>query len=298
MACLELAPAKRQRTWGWPAVVNLTLGGTGAGLYLLGMLLAPFSQAWTDEGQFVAFALLAAAVVGLGFLTLALEAGRPLRAYRLFRRLSGSWMSVESLAGLLFIVSAVASYWLPAFPLQALAMLAAVVLIVSQGWMLNRAVGVSAWNRRLIPWLFVTSGLVSAGGLLLLNARHLAVLDRLPILMLASLVLLNLAVWLRYLFGRTEDGCNWGIQFLRRPVLLLFIAGMGHLLPILHMGAILLSGDLGTSIVATDLFRVGSGLLLIAGSACQKIGIVLAAGFHRPIVIEALFKYDVSMPTN
>jgi hypothetical protein len=133
----------------------------------------------------------------------------------------------------------------------------------------------------------VTSGLISASGLMLLNVRYLSVLGRLSILFLATLVILNLVVWLLYLFGQAEPDLNRGFQFLLHPAMLLLIAGIGHILPILHMGAVFLSGDLETSIITTPLFRVGLGLMLMAGSACQKIGVVMAAGFFRPIWIDA-----------
>jgi DMSO reductase anchor subunit len=296
MAFSELAPASRQRIWGWPAVVNLTLGGTGSAFYLLGAFFAFFSRPWPHDNQFIAFPLLAAVVVSSGFAALAMEAGRPLRAYRLFSRLPGSWMSVESLAGALFIVAAVASHWFPIFFLRAVAVAAALVLIVSQGMMLYRAVGVDAWHRGVIPFVFVTSGLMSACGLLLLNVRQLSALDRLSILCLALMVLLNLAAWLLYLFGRTESDSNRGFKFLRHPAMLLLIAGLGHLLPLLYLGGVLFSGDSEPSTVAASLFRVGSGLMLLAGGVGQKIGIVLAAGYHRPIFIDTVFRDSVSSP--
>ena len=296
MAFLELAPATRQRIWGWPAVVNLTLGGTGSAFYLLGTFFAFFSRPWPHDSQFIAYPLLAAVFVSGGFVTLAMEAGRPLRAYRLFRRLPGSWMSVESLAGMLFIVAAVASQWFPILFLRALAVAAALVLIVSQGMMLYKAVGVDVWHRRVIPALFVTSGLMSACGLLLLNVRQLSALDRLPILCLALLVLLNLAAWFFFLFGRSESDSNRGFQFLRHPAMLMLIAGLGHLLPLLHLGSVFFSGDSEPSTVAASLFRVGSGLMLLAGGVGQKIGIVLAAGYHRPIFIDTVFRDSASSP--
>ncbi len=298
MALLELAPARRQRIWGWPAVVNLTLGGTGSGLYLLGALLAFFSSPWSHDNQFIAFPLLAAVVVSLGFVTLALEAGRPLRAYRLFRRLPGSWMSVESLVGVLFIFAAVADLWFPFLFLRALSVAAALVLIVSQGMMLYRAVGVDAWHRRLIPSLFVTSGLMSACGLLLLNVRQISALGRLPILFLAALVMLNLAAWLFYLFGRLEPDSNRGFKFLRHPAMLMLVVGLGHVLPFLYLGVVFLSGDNQAGNLVASFFRVGSGLMLLAGGMCQKIGIVLAAAYLRPLSIDAVFTDRASTPVS
>ena len=60
--------AKQQRTWGWPAVVNLTLGGSGAGLYLLGTFFSKLEQPWPVETQLIAYQILAPAIVCLGFL--------------------------------------------------------------------------------------------------------------------------------------------------------------------------------------------------------------------------------------
>ena len=298
MAFLELNPGKRQRIWGWPAIVNLTLGGTGAGLCMLVTLFASFSHPWRHLNSFVSLPLLAGLIVGCGFLTLTLEAGRPMRGYRLFSRLSESWMSIESLSGLIFILAAVVSHWFPVFFLRALAVVSAMVLSVSQGMMLYRAVGVKSWHQGLVPVLFLTSGLMTAAGVLLLAVGNIPISDRLPMLLLLFIIVVNLALWILFLYGNTEVSANRGIKFLRRPALLLIIAGIGHLLPVLYLGVVFISGSIEPSSVTASFYRVGSGMMLLGGGACQKIGMVIAAGFFRPILIDSACTDNQSMPVS
>lgn len=293
MAFVELLPKKRQRIWEWPAVVNLTLGGTGAGLYLLDRLLASFGIQWLPDNSFLNLPLLAALTVGLGFLSLTLEAGKPLRGHRLFSRLLASWMSVESFAGVLFIISAITSSWSSSVSLRVLAAAAAIVLIVSQGMMLYRAVGVAAWNSKLVPFLFITSGLTTAWGLLLLIIRQLPTENRSSIFIVILFAAVNLITWLVFVCGSASDS-NRGLEFLRRPSILLLIGGLGHLLPILFLSVVFLLGDVKNIDVMTSLFYTGAGLMLIGGGVCQKVGVVIAAGYFRSMHLDVQIDDNVS----
>ena len=295
MAFVELLPKKRQRIWEWPAVINLTLGGAGAGLYLLDRLLASFGIQWLPNNPFFNLSLLAALTVGLGFLSLTIEAGKPLRGYRLFSRLLASWMSVESLAGGVFIISAIASSWSSSVYLRVLAVTAAMVLIVSQGMMLYRAVGVAAWNRKLVPFLFITSGLTTACGLLLIIIRQLPTENRFPIFIVILLAAVNLITWLVFVYGGNSNS-NRGIEFLRRPSILLLIGGIGHLLPIIFLSVVFLLGDVKNSDVIPSFFYVGAGLMLIGGGACQKVGVVVAAGYFRSMRLDVEIDDNISVP--
>lgn len=55
MVNLKIVPYQRQRSWGWPAVVNLTLGGAGAAFYLIGSLLSNLGHKWLDQVQFISY---------------------------------------------------------------------------------------------------------------------------------------------------------------------------------------------------------------------------------------------------
>src|SRR5574342_536774 len=97
---MELIPARRQALWGWPAVLNFALGGLGAGLY-------------------------AVAVVAAGF-------GRSPAVT------AASWVSRELWIGGAFVVLVATDL---AFPLRlhrGLAVLAALVLALAQGYIVRR----------------------------------------------------------------------------------------------------------------------------------------------------------------
>lgn len=284
MAYLELASPKQQRTWGWPAVVNLALGGSGAGLYLLGTFFSVLDQPWPLEMQLVSFQILAPAIVCLGFIALPMEAGKPLRAYRLFSNLSGSWMAVESLAGAVFVVTAVISRFSAASIFVTLAVVTAFLLILSQGMMVFRATAVKAWNQKLTPLLFVTSGLMTACGFFLLNIRgHLGLAKPLMTVFLVIIVS-NLIFWLLYLFRRRDQDFKTRVKFLRRPLWLTAIVVFGHLVPVAHLFLIV-----STEMVLLSSAVLGSitGLVLVGCGLAQKAGIIMAAGSFRGLVLRA-----------
>ncbi|MBC2709793.1 MAG: dimethyl sulfoxide reductase anchor subunit [Desulfosarcina sp.] len=287
MAYLEIVPPLRQRSWGWPAVVNLTLGGTGSGLYLLGAFFTILSQKWPADVQFISFQVLAPVVVCFGFLSLSMEAGKPLRAYRLFSNLSNSWMSIESLAGAIFIIIAFISHFYSSFVFTAIAVVAALVLIISQGFMVFRATAVKAWNEWLVPVLFVTSGFMTACGLFLLNTQSHSRMTKLPVVIFLICTFFSLVVWLLYLFGRRGNDFKKAVNFLRRPVSLLLIVGIGHIIPLFLLFSIFLSTDVENASLLSAVLRLVSGLMLIVGGASQKVGIILAAGYYRGIVFES-----------
>ena len=284
MAYLELASPKKQRTWGWPAVVNLALGGSGAGLYLLGTFFSMLDQAWPVQTQLIAYQILAPAIVCLGFIALPIEAGKPLRAYRLFGNLTGSWMAVESLAGASFIVTAVISRFSAASIFDTLAVVAALLLILSQGMMVFRATAVKAWNQKLTPLLFVTSGLMTACGFFLLNMRGQLGLAKPLMTVFLFIIVLNLIFWLLYLFGKRDQDFKAGVKFLRRPLLLTAIAVFGHLVPAVHLFLIA-----STEMVLLSSAVLGSitGLVLVGCGSAQKAGIIMAAGSFRSLVLHA-----------
>ncbi len=288
MVDLEIMPPLRQRSWGRLAVVNLTLGGAGAGFYMLGMLLSILGQKWPNQVQFVSFQVLAPVIVCCGFHALSLEAGRPVRARHLFRNLSGSWMSIESLAGGIFIVVALVNWFFPHFVLNIVAVSAALILMISQGFMVYRAVAVTAWNVWLIPLIFVTSGFMTACGLVLQNTQILSGMDSLPVVISLICIFLDLVVWLLYLYWYHDADSQEAFKAMRRPVSLLVTVGVGHLIPFVLLLSIVVSGDVENGSQLLTVVRVVSGLALIVGGISQKTGIILKAGYYRGIVFKTV----------
>ncbi|WP_155306393.1 dimethyl sulfoxide reductase anchor subunit [Desulfosarcina widdelii] len=287
LSFLKILQSSRQRTWKWPAVVNLTLGGAGAGVYLFGALFPVFGGKWPVEVQIIPFQLLAAIIVCSGFFFLSMEAGRPARAYRLFSNMGSSWMSIESFAGVNFIIFALISYFYPLKWITAAGGTAALILLLSQGFMVFGAVAVSAWNERLIPILFVTSGMIAANGLVLINTHADSATAKIPTLFFIVFSFCNLLLWGFYLFGQCREEFRKSVDFLRRPFALLLIGGLGHIVPLCFMLLLFLSiGSDRFALLSQGLYLISGGLLFF-GSVCQKIGIILAAGYYRPIVFQA-----------
>ncbi len=286
MVYLELALPKQQRTWGWPAVVNLTLGGSGAGLYLLGFFFSLWAQPWPVESQLISFQILAPIIVCIGFISLTIEAGKPLRAYRLFSNLTGSWMAVESLAGAIFVFMAVISWLFPFSIFNVLAVITAFILILSQGLMVYRAAGVKAWNQKLIPALFVTSGMMTACGFYLLNIRGHAVLTRLPQSIFLFIIFSNLLFWLFYLFGRRDNDSKQTVKFLRRPLFLILTVVVGHIIPFAHFFFLFLFARAENALLSSAVMGSMTGLILVGCGTAQKAGIVMTAGAFRGLVLK------------
>ena len=280
----EIKPPLRQRSWGWPAVVNLSLGGAGAGLYLLGTWVSFRGSEMALETQVVPFQVLATLLVCVGFGFVALEAGRPLRAFRLAAKLPESWMSIESLSGFFFVVVGISAFFTSNSLLYFSAVLAALVLLISQGMMVYRARAMVVWNLWIIPVVFVTSGLMTACGLALLNTHPYSATLTIPTNAIFIFAILNLVVWFFYLrLGRGQF--NPSVAFLQRPLILSLIVFIGHLLPMMILWSMPWVANVQNSASLIVVLRIASGLMLIVGGVSQKIGIVFAAGFFRPMVL-------------
>ncbi len=308
---MELVPAQKQKVWKLPAIVNFSCGGMGTGLYLLGLFVAPPQDInWLQavmQGRndwllsFIlasALKLLGPALVGLGFLALTIEAGRPRRGLNLFRHLRRSWMSRETLAAALFIPLAGLDWLWPDPALRALAALAAFALMLCQGFIVYRARGVTAWNTPLMPLLFATSGLATGSGLTLVVLTLLKLWFEQNIRPAGSLVwialmvgVLNLGTWLIYTWT-PDRAFRQATTALRHPNALALIVGAGHLLPAMLLSLALI-GIPSSALQSVTLIL--SGLAFIFGGIRQKYAIVLESGYlrtielpirRRPVVIE------------
>ncbi|MDL2121676.1 MAG: hypothetical protein LWX51_01045 [Deltaproteobacteria bacterium] len=286
---MQLVQTGKQKVWGWPAVANFTLGGAATGFYLLGSVIVSLQDSALAGSPPFAFKLLAPLLIALGFLALTIEAGRPLRGHHLFRHISGSWISLECLAGAIFVPAAVIDWLFPHPVVWILAAVAAMALMISQGFIVYRARAVSAWNVPLMPLLFVTSGFSKGSGLVLLSV----VLDDSavghPCAMIGLIcVLLNLSVWFLYLSWSREATFREAIEALRRPNALIFTVGLGHLLPGILLLVILVAPGIGID-TGTGLWHTVvalAGVTMVAGGMSQKAGIILGAGYLRGIVLE------------
>jgi len=166
---------ERQNSWGALVALDMFVGGAGAGVFALG-----FALSLTGEMAWLAFAGLVAGpvLVGAGMLLLLLEAGVPLRFYRLFNGLSSSWTSRGGLVQILFIILglgyALPGLWLPQWPdsgarlaIGALALIASLVIAAYHGMVMGQARAIPLWSSSVLPVLSFFTALSTGLGLLL-----------------------------------------------------------------------------------------------------------------------------------
>lgn len=299
---MELIKPQLQKVWKWPAATNFTTGGIGTGFYLIGMLLGlPRNEQWLTAllaGQdwflvafwSTCFKLLGPALVGIGFIALTSEAGRPLRGINLFRHLRRSWMSRETLGFALFVFFAGLDWLFPNIALKSLAAISALFLMFCQGMIAYAARGVTAWNSKLMPLVFMTSGFASGVGLLLPVAGFYGALDLRLIWIALGSVAANLVMWLVYI--RTGDEpMQSATSALREIDSLAFTVGAGVVLPLLlFILVFLLPNNPSANAVAAGF----AGLGMLVGNSAMKFGIVLKAGYLRAITLKVTKKVAYS----
>jgi formate-dependent nitrite reductase membrane component NrfD len=271
----ELLPPLKQTLWGRLAVANFFLGGAGAGAYLVAVSLAGFSATPLTRLALTLGPLLVLA----GFLSVAVEAGRPLRGPKVLRMAETSWMSRESWAGGAFIALAALDLLWPWAGWRVAAAPAALFFVLAQGWVLRNCRGVLAWNVPILPLLFLASALASGAGVLCLTAAlGSGDADRLQLATVA-LILLSGVAWVAYSVwpgNRTFRQLAGGLLE-DSAVLGIFI--VGHLLPL----ALLALGRRSPALAAVATALAGVGILI--GQLQAKARLILKMGVLRPITL-------------
>ena len=280
MTDIEIIVPVKQKEWAWPSAANFILGGAGSGFYLLNVATMVLESGTSTMVPSVSFRLLAPALVGLGFLFLAIEAGRPFRGRYLIGRLKSAWISREVLAFTIFVPAVVLDHFFPHPMFKTCATLSALVFMVTQGFIIYSARAVPAWNVSIMPIFFFTSGLATGSGLALLLASS----GSLPIrggLVLLSLicVILNLLVWLFYLRWSSASAFRSATEPLRHPLTIFFTIALGHMLPMLLLLLLQIQPYTGMGRTLPCVLAAISGLAMIIGVSAQKIGVLLSSGY-------------------
>ncbi len=276
----EMIPAQPQKLWGWPAVANFALGTLGAGWYVAAVLVAGFER--TPGVRLASW--VAPALVLAGFAAVATEAGRPLRALWVPRRVRTSWMSREALIGGAFVLLVAADL---AFPLRlhrAQALVAAALLPLAQGFIVRRARGVIAWDVAIMPVLFVVSAALSGvGAVLLVEGGSGRPVTGASLAVALGLVAVNLDAWARYRAWSSDEVYLRAMAPLRRRRTKLLIEGAGHGAPfLLLILTLLVPGAAGPTLAV-------AGVLLIAGQAYTKSCLIRDVGLVRPITLRLAY---------
>lgn len=271
---VELIAAAPQALWGKLAVVNFVLGGAGAGLYVAAVVF----------GRAVAIASwLGPALVLAGFAAVAVEAGRPFRGARVLGRVGTSWMSRELWFGGAFAVLALSEHIVAVPGQRLLAVLAALALVLAQGFILRRARGVAAWDVAAMPLVFLASALLSGFGLLAL--ADVATGHRPAAAFMASLLVLlpiGVLVWLAFVTWSVDEPFASSTRVLREGPVAVTIVAAGYVVPfaLVALGVALPDVAGRTAVLAA--------LSILGAQIHAKAMLILAAGHLRPITLSHL----------
>jgi phenylacetyl-CoA:acceptor oxidoreductase subunit 2 len=277
---MELIRPQKQKVWQWPAVINFSCGGLGAGLYVLGAVMMALQP--VSAGHVAVLKLAGPVLASLGFLALTTEAGRPARGINLFRHLRRSWMSRETLAAAVFIPFALLDWLLPHPIWQGIAIISAIALMFCQGMIVYRSRGVTAWNVSLMPWWFMASGWASGFGLLLAASAVTGDTPHTNVILVGVFgVALNFVMWVYYV-RLPNAAFQAATQALRQSQAMTMNVVIGQLAPLVGVGAL-------TSLTFDDLLTRASlfivGAVIVLGNVHQKAGLILEAGYLRAIVL-------------
>lgn len=281
---LPFVGAVRQTIWGWPAVLNLFLGGLGSLFYAATFVFDGSLSEQIHASELTVWRLIGPGLTVLGFLAVVTEAGRPSRAVFLLHHLYRSWMSREVLAGGLFIGSAFGYALLPLPALKWLAIATAVGLSLCQAIMLYDSMGVTIWNDRIVPLQCLTANMLAAAMVLLTFVSWSA---RVPLALAAtslSLMLLDGGAWLLLLRHQSTPEHRDARKPLLRTLPLMLVFGIGHLLPFLLLLSTLAISGIGydRSVLVGSLVSMAT-LMVLTGGLAQKAGVVLGGNSLRPM---------------
>ena len=281
---MEIVSAVKQRQWRGAAVANFTLVGMGTGFYSLRFLI-PILEGGTgslvDPGL---YGLLAPVLVVIGFIVLTTEAGRPVRGCYLFINVRHAWMSREVLVFTIFISTTIVDWYFPYLGLRILAISAALGLMVSQGFVVYASRAVAAWNVRIMPVFFLSSGLMSGGALVLIIGALGGVTTSGVLLIIGIVCIsLNLSIWLIYLYWNRSLPFLLSTKPLHRPMMKIVVIVVGHIAPVFLLLLAMIRMTIFTGTNLPDILTMISGFAMIIGVIGQKYGIILAAGKIRGI---------------
>ncbi len=219
------------------------------------------------------------ALVGLGLFCVALELGRPFRAFRVLRNPRTSWMAREAwTATLLFPVGLVAAAGVAGVAWIAAAL--ALAFVYCQARLLQGAKGIPAWREPLLRPLVVVTGLVEGGGVFLMTSPFHGAATLGTATLFAALVVVRFAVWVAY-----RRRLRRGVAARARAALdsagriLLFA---GTLAPLALAAAAAFAGPLAFVIAGAG------GLLAALAGAWMKLVLVTRAGFNQGFALAHL----------
>jgi DMSO reductase anchor subunit len=272
----------RQKTWGVAAVINFWLGGMSAAAYIFFGIAAVFGEGPGRADMH--FLLLIFILMGIGFLLIALHAGRPDRAFCALVRFRSSWMSRETVAAIIFFASASLNHIHPHQILVWLSSISALFFVLSQSMMPYKSLGIGGWRVLAVPFIFTLSSLISGYGLVLLSAPlTMGVQSDCTRITAIALIALNAVIWFGYV-RLSKVSPPESISILRKWSNLILVMAVSMFLPfflLLICTYRIYWGDADHSFFQICDFYVG--MAVIAGAFLQKYFVIAQAGWWRPL---------------
>lgn len=264
----------RQASWDARAAGNFIGGGMGGSL----IVFAALSGA---GGLSLAALILAGlALVAMGLLSVALEIGRPRRAFRVLTNVRTSWMARESWAAMLLFPIGFAAAAGAARTVWAAAALA-LAFVYCQARLLQAARGIPAWREPLLSPLLTATALAEGGGLFVAAALLLGIATGTTVLLFAALVVVRFAVWIAYrrrVAGAIAPEAGAALDAAGRVLL-----ALGTVAPLALVAA---AAVLGGAFAAASAML--AGLLAAAAGAWLKLAIVTRAAYTQGFALAHL----------
>jgi DMSO reductase anchor subunit len=282
----ELIRAVKHRVWNWPVVFNLTAGSAAAGFYLLSFIFNQ-SRNHVESRLFdTIFKLGAPVLVALGFLVVASEVGRPIKAKYLLHNMHTSWMSREVFFGLTFICFALIDFIFPNPVIKSLAGAMAVGLLFSQGLMINRSCGIIAWNRPIMQFYSFLSGFYIGFGCLLIGSVAIHARQSTPMLIVGFIIIIfDSALWIAYLKQSEDMSFQEATRIFRRPSTLVNTIGIGHILPATLLLVLILSNKMFVTSKFLNILSILAGAVIICNGINRNSAILLKANYFKELFI-------------
>ncbi len=283
---IEIVAPIVQRHWKWPAVVNFFFGGSACGLFLHLFWNSVILKNPSVDQTTAYIHLLPVLIALTGFLALIVEAGRPLRSHYLMHHLKRSWMSREALFGSLFIGLTI-GYALTNLATWAYAAAAAALLfMLSQGYIVAHARAIGGWNSDAVVMLFFTSGICSGYGLwMILHIIPQGLTGNPWVTWGFIAILINVIAWGGYLWLPQNRG--GGLEPKPKKAMSICLGVLDGIVPLLALVGIYFSG-MAAETAKVWFVRLGlcCGLSLCLGGWLKLHHLVTKAGWMRPVTAE------------
>lgn len=293
----KMSEAETQSVWGWLVATDFFFGGTGAGLFLVSLVLGIYGL-YADLPEIGLVTGLIFVAIGLLFLAIH-EWERRTKLLNILRRPGTSWISRGTIFNIVFVLFGVlysAPHWLSWVPwaqhsevgyiVGAVAGVAALMVILYPGMFLSSLNSIPFWNSPFIPLLFIAYGLTGALGTLSLALRLLMVISPVTtsdslllwqtVLLVATLALVVAQlVWASLAKPESKRSAD---ELVRGKLLYPFVVGsllVGLLIPLTATAYAYFTGNFLVSATA--------GALILVGSVLHKYT-VLRAGIYVQLI--------------